>query len=80
MPMKERRVQTKHRGAIALVAAALLLPAATLTLMVGCGGAGGGSGEFAQEFEKPDTPAPEVTLPPDTGDDLSPRDRRAQAE
>jgi hypothetical protein len=66
------RTRLPHRSMIlspALLAMIFALP--------GCGGGGGGSGEFAQEFEKPDAaPAPAVVDPPDTGEDLSPRDRR----
>ncbi|WP_152049396.1 hypothetical protein [Tautonia marina] len=45
-------------------------------LLAGCGGTGGGNGEFSQEFEKPETTLAPVVDPPDTGDDLSPRERR----
>ena len=55
----------------ALLSAILGLP--------GCGGSEGGTDEFTQEFEKPDVaPAPAVVDPPDTGDALSPRERRNQ--
>lgn len=55
------------------MAVALLAPTAVMVAS-GCGD----SAEFSREFEKPETTAPPVTDPPDTGEDLSPRDRRRQ--
>lgn len=52
-----------------------ILPIA-LVLLAGCGGTSGGNGEFSQEFEKPETTLQPVVDPPDTGDELSPRERR----
>ncbi len=57
-----------------LLLAQILLLVATVGF-IGCGG-GEGTGDLSQEFEKPETPPQSVQDPPDTGDELSPRDRR----
>ena len=51
--------------ALSALAFAVVLP--------GCGGED--PMELGQEFEKPATPPPVVQDPPDTGEDIHPRDR-----
>ncbi|RUL89110.1 hypothetical protein [Tautonia sociabilis] len=48
------------------------------TVLVALPGCGGGAGEpgFNQEFEPPAAAPPAVENPADTGEDLSPRERR----
>lgn len=74
--MKDRDSTWNRRAVMTRLSAGLLLPAAAMLL--GCGGDTGGSGELSREFEKPAEPPKDVTLPPDTGDDLHPRERRNQ--
>lgn len=65
-----------RRNRLMFVPVAALLVALALP---GCGGSGGGGGgDFSQDFEPPATPPATVQDPPDTGDELSPRERRNQ--
>ena len=47
-------------------------------VLPGCGSSEVGPDSYSQEFEKPDVAPPVVTDPPDEGDALSPRERRAR--